>query len=88
MKCSTNYLAILPKKVSKVGDSEKRYKEGIGHVGGVLYRKGEVQTFYTLWRYIKLTIFLSLTLKTPIPQSGQTHSNNSSATADKLFECV
>ena len=48
MKCSTNYLAILPKKVSKVGDSEKRYKEDIGHVGGVLYRKGEVQTFYTL----------------------------------------
>ena len=29
-----------------------------------------------------------LTLKPPIPQNGQTHSNNSSATADKLFECV
>ena len=29
-----------------------------------------------------------LTLKAPIPQNGQTHSNNSSATADELFECV
>ena len=29
-----------------------------------------------------------LTLKVPIPQNGQTHSNNSSVTADKLLECV
>ena len=29
-----------------------------------------------------------LTLKAPIPQNGQTHSNNSSATADELFERV
>ena len=29
-----------------------------------------------------------LTLKAPTPQNGQTHSNNSSATADKLFEWV
>ena len=29
-----------------------------------------------------------LTLKTPIPQNSQTHSNNSSAFADELFECV
>ena len=29
-----------------------------------------------------------LTLYTPIPQNGQTQWNNSSATADELFECV
>ena len=29
-----------------------------------------------------------LTLQGPIPQNGQIHSNNSSATADELFECV
>ena len=29
-----------------------------------------------------------LTLKAPIPQNGQTHSNISSATADELFEYV
>ena len=29
-----------------------------------------------------------LTLRAPIPQNGRTHSNNSSAVADKLFECV
>ena len=28
-----------------------------------------------------------LTLKTPTPQNGQTHSNNSSAVGDELFEC-
>ena len=30
---------------------------------------------------------LILTILTPTPQNGQTHSNNSSATADELFEC-
>ena len=29
-----------------------------------------------------------LTLSAPTPQNGQTHSNNSSAIADKLFERV
>ena len=29
-----------------------------------------------------------ITLKAPIPQNGQTHSNNSSVTADELFEYV
>ena len=29
-----------------------------------------------------------LNLLSPIPQNGQTHSNNSSAVGDKLFECV
>ena len=28
------------------------------------------------------------TIKALTPQNGQTHSNNSSATADKLYECV
>ena len=27
-------------------------------------------------------------LQAPTPQNGQTHSNNSSVTADNLFECV
>ena len=31
---------------------------------------------------------LQLTLKVPTPQNGQTHSNNLSARADELFECV
>ena len=31
---------------------------------------------------------LSLTLRAPTPQNGQTHSNNSSALADELFECI
>ena len=30
---------------------------------------------------------LNLTLKAPIPQNGQTHSNNLQI-ADELFECV
>ena len=30
----------------------------------------------------------TLTLYTPIPQNGQTHSSNSSAIADELFQCV
>ena len=29
-----------------------------------------------------------LTLQVPTPENGQTHSDNSSATADKLFECT
>ena len=29
-----------------------------------------------------------LTLYAPIPQNGQTHSNDKSAFADELFECV
>ena len=29
-----------------------------------------------------------LTHQAPTPQNGQTHSNNSSATADDLFECI
>ena len=33
-------------------------------------------------------LMIALTLKAPIPQNGQTHSNNSSAIADELFECV
>ena len=32
--------------------------------------------------------FFWLTLQAPIPQNGQIHSNNLSATVDKLFECV
>ena len=31
---------------------------------------------------------LMLILKAPIPHNGQTHSNNSSAKADELFQCV
>ena len=33
-------------------------------------------------------LFYDLTLYVPIPQNGQTHSNNLSALADELFECV
>ena len=33
-------------------------------------------------------IFRFLTLKAPIPQNGQTHSNNLSAKADELLECA
>ena len=33
-------------------------------------------------------VLIILTLKTPIPQNGQTHSNNSSAVTNELFECV
>ena len=29
-----------------------------------------------------------LTLSAPTPQNGQIHSNNSSAVADELFDCV
>ena len=31
---------------------------------------------------------IEFTLLTPTPQNGQTQSNNSSAVADELFECV
>ena len=36
--------------------------------------------------YYIVTVYLTLQAQTP--QNGQTHSNNSSATAKKLFECV
>ena len=39
-------------------------------------------------RSIRLKTSFFLTLKAPIPQNGQTYSNNLSATADELFECV
>ena len=34
------------------------------------------------------TVRSMLTLKTPTPQNGQTHSNNSSAVADELSESI
>ena len=37
---------------------------------------------------VQKLIRFNLTLKAPIPQNGQTQSNNSSATADELFDCV
>ena len=33
-------------------------------------------------------ISYELTLTAPLPQNGQTHSNNLSGTADELFDCV
>ena len=39
------------------------------------------------WNNRTLT-WSGLTLKAPIPQNGHTHSNNLSASADELFECV
>ena len=41
--------------------------------------------------HIKIAKFyfsLNATILAPIPQNGQTYSNNSSAKADELFECV
>ena len=38
---------------------------------------------FVIWEKLILT-----TLQVPTPQYGQTHSNNSSPTADELFECV
>ena len=35
-----------------------------------------------------LTHYISITLYAPTPLNGQTHSNNSSAITDELFECV
>ena len=35
-----------------------------------------------------VTIHISITLFALTPQNGQTHSNNSSPTADELLECV
>ena len=37
---------------------------------------------------LRLIFEICLTLSVPTPQNGQTNSNNSSATADELFECV
>ena len=37
---------------------------------------------------MNLSLKCYLTLQTSTPQNGQTHSSNSSAKADKLFECV
>ena len=34
------------------------------------------------------TLGMNEPYKCPTPQNGQTHSNNGSATADELFECV
>ena len=38
---------------------------------------------FVIWEKLILT-----TLQVPTPQYGQTHSNNSSPTADELFECL
>ena len=44
---------------------------------------------YCEWSFQKIQPNVtSLTLLAPISQNGQTHSNNSLAVADELFECV
>ena len=44
---------------------------------------------FTDFKIIRLNLEVNnLTLKAPIPQNGQPHSNNSSATANELFEFV
>ena len=39
-------------------------------------------------QWIKQIFKEMITLYSPTPQNGQTHSSNSSATADELLECV
>ena len=39
-------------------------------------------------KLIAIRVLLCISLEAPISQNGQTHSNNSSATADNSFECV
>ena len=40
------------------------------------------------WKMFFQSAFFFLTLEAPTSQNGQTHSNNSSAVTDALFECV
>ena len=51
---------------------------------------GEVspQDFYSMFGHFSKSWMKGLTLWEPTPQNSQTHSNNSSATPDELFECV
>ena len=46
--------------------------------------------YFGLPCFAKNSCFISifLTLYAPTPEIGQTHSNNLSAVADELFECV
>ena len=38
--------------------------------------------------YLMIAGLCTLTLNAPTPQNSQTHSNNSLATAEELFQCV
>ena len=49
--------------------------------------KHSTSPFYEVIYFNEWVVIVILTLLTPTPQNGQTHSNNSSATADELFEC-
>ena len=48
----------------------------------------EPSSWWFRYSFIYEVPTLELTLEAPTPQNGQTHSNNSSAFADELFECV
>ena len=41
-----------------------------------------------IFKFFNQEHFFKLILSAPTSQNGQTYSNNSSATVDKLFECV
>ena len=52
----------------------------------VFYKKGALKNFVKFsGKHLCQTPFL---IKLQASQNGQTHSNNFSAVADKLFECV
>ena len=48
----------------------------------------KLQTDIFNWTSREIIIYPNLTLSAPASQNGQTHSNNSLAKADALFECV
>ena len=59
---------------------------GVKYIQNIIWRKKVIQNDYKHGIYASL-VFL-LTLQVPTPQNDQAHSNNSSTTANEIFECV
>ena len=53
-----------------------------------LYTRRNVLWFTLILTHVQLILDFYTAWKQKTSQNGQTHSNNSSASADELFECV
>ena len=70
-----------------IGKSKMECFEKIVLFLGFLMSSGGIERDHCM-QWIKQIFKEMITLYSPTPQNGQTHSSNSSATADELLECV
>ena len=64
-------------------DSKQYQQRGLSKSTKFTFKDTSSAASDDIFHVIKVT-----SLKEPIPQNGQTHSSNSPATTDELFECV